>query len=200
MLRKDMEKKPSENLKSLHSSYVPATLIMQRQMYDEFGINIDECELVEHTLLKLAGVEEKPFKECYFGMLNKSNPPLVSFQLSLQDSQGIKKIEDYGKQNEIKFYNCTHELSQEDQKSGVYLICLDPEEAINKLLPAIIKFLHYNPTESMKYSDKHHSSNPIEEPKKPISYSSGFFNRRTAGFAIGIIGSVILAGTILNKL
>lgn len=202
MLRTDVEKKQttsSDKLKNLHSSYAPATLIMRDQLYEEFGINIDKCELVEHTFLKLAGVEEKPFKECYLGMHEKSHPPLVFFQLSLRDSQGIKKIEDYAKQNEIKFYNYTHELSQEEQKLDTHLICIDPKGAINKLLPAIIKFLHHNPNELIKYLDKHGYSNSIEESPKPTSYWGGFFNRRTAEFAAGIIGGVVLAAIISNK-
>jgi hypothetical protein len=202
MLRNEMQEEQTKNstkLKKLYSRYIPATVIMRDQLHEEFGINIDKCELVEETFLKLAGVNEKPFKECSFSIHENSNPPLVSFELALRDPEEIKKLEAYSTQNGIKFYDYTHELSPEEQKSNIYLICLDSEGVINKLLPAIINFFRENPKELIKYSDKYNSLNVIEDLPKTTSSWAGFFNCRNAGYAVGIIGAAMLTGIISNK-
>ncbi len=142
----------------------------------KFGIDVHTCDVVELTLLALAGVEEKPAGQCLFDdgdsiiekdklEKNHSQTNSVFFQFSLSNSESMTRLQEFAQVNGMEFHDYTHTLSETDKESHIKLIRIDAKSANETLFPMILDYLHQNPDIVNTYPRKPYEKSANETPK-----------------------------------
>lgn len=123
---------------------------------NEFHIDTNRCNVVEDTLLQLAGIEEKPSKCQYYDPAIFDDSPncffynCLLFRIPLSDDS-ITLMAQFAKKNNIQFGEFTKTLSRQSQEKNVKLFSLDTEGIEKALLPMILDYLRNHKEVVMRY-------------------------------------------------
>lgn len=192
-----MQGRPSEMGRMLYDSVEPgkaytALHFISKRLKDIFHIDPNHCDAVELTLLKLAGIEEKPDKCTVDGGIIPLLPQkkLVSdylisnsvfFKIPLSTGS-MKQLLQFLKEKNIKFHDYTDALSENNEKGEqnenskklkIRLFCIHYESFQNILCPEIIKYLR----DHRQAVEEHHE----EMDKKTNKISCYKYQRCLAG-------------------
>jgi len=182
-----MQGRPSQMGRMLYDSVEPgkaytALHLISKRLKDIFHIDPNHCDAIELTLLKLAGIEEKPDKCTIDGGIIPLLPQtkLVSdysiansvfFKIPLS-TDSMKQLLQFLKAKNIKFHDYTDVLSENDEKDEqdenskklkIRLFCINYESFQNILCPEIIKYLR----DHRQAVEEHHEA--MDKETKRIS-------------------------------
>lgn len=142
-----------------------AVYYIQFQVKKDFAINAGDCDVVEETFLKLAGVTEKPWQPCVFhndldsfddDKLQQNHSPnnSVFFQLPLLDPDSVNRLKIFAEANKIEFFDYSHIIGEEYKNQNIKLIRIDADSAKHILCAKIVDYLQKHPQETLPYLKK----------------------------------------------
>jgi hypothetical protein len=130
-----------------------ATQFISNRLKDIFRIDTSSCDVVQLTLLKLAGIEEKPDKCRFDGGTNPfiskeklepnysaSESDFVHFKLFLSDGS-MKQLLEFLASKKIQFHDYTSVLSDNDRKANIKVFSIHYAGFEDTLCSEIVKYL-----------------------------------------------------------
>ncbi len=181
----------------------------------QFNIDICHCNVIEHTLLALAGVKEMPLKRCVvfdpalegretLAQLDelerkKVEESSIFFRIPLSNKNAMELLQKFAVEKGIEFNDYTHTLSKEDKQSNIKLICLNAESVHRKLLPDIIEYLKSHSEEVKRHRKVMYENLSVKHQESSGSCSWGrLFNKRTALAALTVTVSAAAAAAAMT--
>lgn len=131
----------------------------------QFNLDTGYCNVVEDTLLALAGVEEKPLKACFYDpalhgrdKLNKLNiielknveRTSIFFEIPLSE-KNLEAVLKFLKEIRIVCNDYTCLLSDQDRESNIKLIRVYADHAQERLCPRIVGYLKLHESEVKRH-------------------------------------------------
>jgi hypothetical protein len=140
-----------------------------RELVDPLGINTSYCNAVEHTLLALAGIEERPSKHCSYydpilhgeaqlgrlGALEKERVEFNSifFKIPLVRADSMELLQQFATANKLECNDYTDALSENDKEFNIKLIRIPATSAKDTLFPMIATYLKDHPEEVKRHTE-----------------------------------------------
>jgi hypothetical protein len=152
----------------------------------QFGLDTGYCNVVEETLLTLAGVEDKPAKACFYDpalnggaklkkldALELKNVERTSmfFEIPLSEDN-LNRVLKFLKENGIECNDYTRLLSDEDRQSNIKLIRVNADNAQEILFPKIVEHLKLNESEIERHIDVMHKERGTRRERHKLAVES----------------------------